>query len=120
MKPAILWLHAVTCAAFAVLVLRANPLKAVEGLGLAVAFVGLALCFAIAPWRLSWAPLLRVLAWLQAGLLAVGVLLLLLAATIGGGFNLSPELQTPAWLAGVMVFSSALSAWALSPSKPAE
>ncbi len=117
MKPAILWLHAVACAAFAVLVLRVDP---EEGRGLAVVFVGLALCFAIAPWRLSWAPLLRVLAWLQAGLLAAGVLLLLLAATIGGGFNLSPELQTPAWLAGVMVFSSALSAWALSPSKPAE
>lgn len=83
-------------------------------------FVGLALCFAIAPWRLSWAPLLRVLAWLQAGLLAAGVSLLLLAATIGGGFNLSPELQTPAWLAGVMLFSSTLSAWALSPSKSAE
>lgn len=117
MKPAILWFHAVACAAFAVLVLRVDP---AEGRGLAVVFVGLALCFVIAPWQLSWAPLLRVLAWLQAGVLAAGVLLLLLAATVGGGFNISPELQAPAWMAGAMLLSSVLSAWALNSSKPVE
>ncbi|MCJ8169189.1 hypothetical protein [Atopomonas sediminilitoris] len=100
-------LHAVLCALFAVLALQVDPQ---DGQAVAAVFVFLALAFALLTRRTALRTLLRVMAWLQAALMGLGLSLFLVAATIGGSFHISPALQWPALLAGVLIVTSLLAA----------